>query len=89
MLKPISTIKVRLGIEPNGRVQRFLTSTCRKHMDKYVPKETGDLRLIVREEPNSITYESPYAHYQYKGMRKDGTHVVRNYTTPRHRIILG
>ena len=81
-IQPTSVIKARLGIEPNGRVQRFFTNTCYKHMDKYVPKDEGNLRTIVDIQPDSITYESPYARYQYYGMRDDGTHVVRNYTTP-------
>jgi hypothetical protein len=81
-IKPTSQIKARLGIEPNGRVQKFFTNTCYKHMDKYVPKDEGNLRTIVDVESNSITYEQPYAHYQYYGMRDDGTHVVKNYTTP-------
>lgn len=85
-IKPTSVIKARLGIEPNGRVQKFFTSTCYKHMDKYVPMSNlpsaGNLRTIVDIESDSITYESPYASYQYYGKRKDGTHVVKNYTTP-------
>ena len=81
-LQPTSTIKISLGIEPNGRVQRFFTNTCYKHMDKYVPMDEGNLRTNVDIQPNSITYESPYARYQYYGMREDGTHIVRNYTTP-------
>ena len=81
-LNPTSQIKARLGIEPNGRVQKFFTNTCYKHMDKYVPKDEGNLRTIVDVESNSITYESPYAKYQYYGMRDDGTHVVKKYTTP-------
>ena len=81
-LKPTSTIKARLGIEPNGRVQKFFTNTCYKHMDKYVPKDEGNLRTIVDVESKSITYEMPYAHYQYIGMKEDGTHVIKNYTTP-------
>ena len=85
-LQPTSVIKARLGLEPNGKVQRFFTSTCYKHMDKYVPmsdlESKGDLRTIVDMQPNSITYESPYAMYQYRGMREDGTHVVQHYTTP-------
>ena len=80
-LKPASQIKARLGIEPNGRVQKFFTNTCYKHMDKYVPKDEGNLRTIVDVESNSITYESPYARYQYYGVREDGTHKVKNYTT--------
>ena len=81
-LKPTSVIKARLGLEPNGRVQKFFTNTCYKHMDKYVPQDNGDLRTIVDIQPDSITYESNYARYQYYGVREDGTHVVRNYTTP-------
>lgn len=81
-MQPTSVIKARLGIEPNGRVQKFFTNTCYKHMDKYVPKDEGNLRTIVDIENNSITYEMPYAKYQYYGIRKDGSHVVRNYTTP-------
>ena len=81
-LKPTSQIKAHLGLEPNGRVQKFFTNTCYKHMDKYVPKDEGNLRTIVDVESNSITYEMPYARYQYYGVREDGTHAVQNYTTP-------
>ena len=81
-LKHPSEIKVQLGIEPNGRVQKFIANTCYKHMDKYVPMDNGDLRTIVTIRPDSITYEVPYASYQYYGMREDGSHVVSNYTTP-------
>lgn len=81
-MKPTSVIKARLGLEPNGRVQKFFTNTCYKHMDKYVPQDNGDLRTIVDIQSNSITYEQEYAEYQYRGMRKDGTHVVKKYTTP-------
>ena len=81
-LQPTSVIKANLGIEPNGRVQKFFTNTCYKHMDKYVPKDEGNLRTIVSILPSKIIYESPYARYQYYGVREDGTHKVRNYTTP-------
>ena len=46
-MKPTAIIEARLGIEPNGRVQKFLTQTCYNHMDKYVPIDTGDLRSNV------------------------------------------
>ena len=81
-LEPTSSIKIGLGIEPNGRVQRFFTNTCYKHMDKYVPKDNGDLRTNVDIQPSKIIYESPYARYQYYGVREDGTHKVQHYTTP-------
>ena len=82
-LKPVSVIKANLGIGPNGPVQKFFQETCYKHMDKYVPKREGNLRTIVDlSNPKYIVYESPYARYQYYGVREDGTHKVQNYTTP-------
>ena len=86
-MKPISTIKADLGIQPNGKVQRFFTDTCYRHMDKYVPKDVGNLRDNVDKGTNYITYESPYAHAQYVGIVHGSP--VRNYTTPRNRFILG
>jgi hypothetical protein len=87
-LKPVSIIKLDLGLEPDGDVQSFFTNTCYKAMDEFVPMSNllskGDLRKVVTLTPNSITYESPYAEYQYYGIREDGTHKVNpdNYTTP-------
>lgn len=86
-MKPISTIKADLGINPNGRVQRFFTDTCYRHMDKYVPKDVGNLRDIVDKGVNYITYESSYAHAQYVGIVHGSS--VKNYTTQRNRDILG
>ena len=68
-------------------MQRFFTDTCYKHMDKYVPKDTGILRDNVDKGADYITYESPYAHAQYIGEVHGSP--VRNYTTPRNWIILG
>ena len=82
-IKPVGKIKAKLGIEPNGRVQKFFTNTCYKHMDKYVPRRIGSIGGNLREnvdiEPDSITYKSPYAHAQYVGFT---TGPVRNYSTP-------
>ena len=66
-LNPISKIKADLGINPGGRVQKFFTNTCYKHMDKYVPRDTGGLRENVDIQKDSITYQSSYAHYHYIG----------------------
>lgn len=66
-LKPVSSIKADLGINPNGRVQAFFTDDCKRHMERYVPYDVGNLRTIVTTTPKSITYESPYAHYMYVG----------------------
>ena len=78
-LKPISEIKADLGIEPNGKVQKYFTERCYQHMDKYVPKDTGNLRENVILDSDSITYQSLYAHAQYVGYTKG---PVLNYTTP-------
>ena len=86
-LKPISEIKADLGIEPNGKVQKYFTERCYQHMDKYVPKDTGMLRENVVIENDSITYQSPDAHAQYIGEVHGSP--VRNYTTPRNRTLLG
>ena len=80
-MQPTSIIKAHLGIDPNGRVQKFFTNTCYRYMDKYVPKDEGTLRTVVDIQSNTITYEMPYARYQYYGVREDGTHQVKNYTT--------
>ena len=79
-MQPTSVIKANLGIEPNGKVQKFFTNTCYRYMDKYVPKDTGVLRENVTIDSNSITYEQQYAHAQYIGEVNGGQ--VINYTTP-------
>ena len=68
-LKPVNVIKADLGINPGGKVQKFFTDTCKKHMDKYTPYDTGMLRDNVNIETDKITYESPYARYQYYGKK--------------------
>lgn len=81
-MKPTGVIVARLGLEPNGKVQKFFTNTCYRHMDKYVPRNEGNLRTIVDIRSDTITYEMPYAKYQYYGVRNDGSRPVQNYTTP-------
>lgn len=88
-LQPVSTIKAELQIEKGGAVEKFFTETCYRYMDDFVPMDEGNLRTTVDIGSDYITYESPYAEYQYYGQRADGTHKVMNYTTPRNRNILG
>ena len=78
ILKPTSTIKADLGINPDGPVQKFFTETCYKHMDKYIPKDNGELRDSAIRGTNYIIYAKPYAHAQYVGFTKG---PVVNYTT--------
>lgn len=81
-INSLDQIKRRLGINQDGPVQAFMTETCFKAMDKYVPRRDGNLKNRVYLTNHSITYQSPYARYQYYGVREDGTHKVTHYTTP-------
>lgn len=89
-LDSIDKIKKRLGLEPNGRVQKFFTNTCAIHMDKYVPFDTGTTAetVIIDKKPvgpgvgtDSITYQTPYAEIIYKGKR-NGKDI--NFHTDKH-----
>jgi len=85
-INSLEKIKKRLNIEDGGKAHSFFINLCYKKMDKFVPmsakESAGNLRTIVDINTNSITYQSPYASYQYFGKRKDRSHVVKNYTTP-------
>lgn len=89
-MQPTSAIKRNLGIEPNGKVQKFFANTCALHMDKYVPFDTGALANTVvvnnsptsNVEPNRITYSQEYASYVYYGISKTGKPL--NYQLDKH-----
>lgn len=93
-LKPTSQLILDLGLEPNGEIHQWFTDTCALHMDKYVPYRHGDLaRSVVLPSgeinrgnvfENAIVYNQEYASYVYYGMRRDGSHVIKNYTTDVH-----
>lgn len=59
-----------LGLEPDGKAMKFLTSTIVKHTDKYVPMRTGTLAKTVSTADNKIIYEQEYASYVYTGKRR-------------------
>lgn len=86
VINSLGQIAKRLGIQKGGPANAHLTELCYKKMDEYVPKSAkksaGNLRTIVTLTNKSITYESPYASYQYFGQRKDGSHVISHWTTP-------
>jgi hypothetical protein len=64
----------KYGMTKNGDTQLFLSNTCFRRMQKYVPFDTGALSTTATVKPGSVTYEQPYAHKQYttnkgKGIR--------------------
>lgn len=89
-MKPDGEIIMDLGLEQYGEGHKFFASECKRLMNEFVPysgpekrSESGHLRdsAYVDNECN-IHYSTPYAGYQYYGMRKDGTHIIKNWTTP-------
>lgn len=68
-MKPVGAILARLGIDKNGRVQRFLTETVNRRITRYMPFRTGVLatKLKFVSSPTEITVNGPYARYQYYG----------------------
>ena len=84
VMKPANEIIKNHNLERGGKVHKFFTNTCYNYMDKYVPMDTGDLRsnASMSTDGTYITYEMPYARYQYYGEREDGSHKVNHHTTP-------
>lgn len=57
------------GLNKDGRVQEFLTTTADRFMMPFIPGGAGGQLAKLKTYPNnhSIKYISPYAHYQYTG----------------------
>lgn len=66
-LDDVSTMLKKRGLEPNGRVQKLFTATCAKEMDPYVPMQQGILKITRQIGVDRVTYNSPYAKFQYYG----------------------
>ena len=66
-LDDVSTMLKKRGLEPNGRVQKLFTTMCAKEMDPYVPMQQGILKNTRIIGTDSVTYNSPYAKFQYYG----------------------
>ena len=66
---------------------RQMMEDIKQIADKTTPYKTGMLRGSVSKTLLSPTHgrmvwNMPYAAYQERGMRADGSHIVQNYTTP-------
>lgn len=67
--KPTSNIKARIGIQADGPAQKYFTNMCYRRMGTFVPGgSSSELNKNVMLQPSSITYKSPYAHYQYRSI---------------------
>jgi hypothetical protein len=69
--QPVSNIKTRLGIQKYGPAHKFFANNCMNRMNaRYTPEREGENGLTgssIVDEKCNIIYQSPYAHYLYKG----------------------
>ena len=72
----MSTSKVSVTIyNPEGTLDRilddstglFVASEWSRYFAKYVPMKEGILAQDISIDPYQVTYNSPYAHYQWEG----------------------
>ena len=72
----MSTTKVTTIItDPKGTINRilddevgkFVASEWARYFAKYVPMREGTLAQNITIKPYQVTYNSPYAHYQWEG----------------------
>lgn len=63
-----------------------VTESIVEYSDDFIPKAEGTLRdsgrIHSRPEDGLCVWNTPYAAYQWYGIRADGTHEVKEYTTP-------
>ena len=73
-LTDVKALIQRLGLEPNGDAQQFLTSEVNRRMTRYMPYRSGALstKKKIISGPDEITVMGPYAGYQYYGMAMAG-----------------
>lgn len=55
------------GLGPSGSGRKFLAQQVRQRSDKYVPKDTGNLKnsAVVSPSGETITYPTGYAGIQF------------------------
>ena len=76
------TIKRNLGVNEQGRVQRFVTDEVFTRLLPYIPKRSGVLRSMAREvSATQIKVTSPYARVQFFGVTKHGVPFNYNLAT--------
>lgn len=52
----------------DDRVKLFAAETWARYFKKYTPMDNGTLGSTYTTEPGKVTYTSPYAHFQWKGI---------------------
>lgn len=68
-MKPVNTIMTRLGVTPDGDVQKFVTNAVSGRITAYMPYRSGALtKLKFIKSPTEIEVIAPQAHYLYRGV---------------------
>lgn len=76
-MKNNTSLAIRLMLEDIHRNANNITPMADT---KYL--RTGIRKRLVSNNEGFIEWMAPYAAYQERGKRLDGSHVVRHYTTP-------
>ena len=76
----VNRIKIASRVAENVVAEQIISDSR-----QYVPKQENTLRDSARIEHENggtqVTYNTPYAAYQYYGCWPDGSHVIRKHTT--------
>lgn len=81
-------LEVQNTVDNNkGVTLRLMLEGIHRNANPITPLRDNGLRTSVLKTMEGtskaiIEWREPYASYQERGMRADGTHIVRNYTTP-------
>ena len=61
-------IRTSYGLGTSTRARRQLAALVRRHCDKYVPYDTGQLKstAVIAPDGRTITYPQHYAQAQYR-----------------------
>lgn len=68
-----------------NRFLHTVVNEIEKVAEPKTPKQSGDLREVKKNVVGlkaTLKWDRPYAQYQERGRRANGTRIVRNYSTP-------
>lgn len=75
-MKSTDTLLAERGLNPGGRVQKFIDSEVLRRTDPYVPMDTGALKRSgiqhTKVGSGEVIYKTPYARRQYFTNQGDG-----------------
>lgn len=66
-LNSVATILANRGLEKGGQAELVMATEVHRLSDPYTPWQEHELATQVTIEPGSITYNIPYAKYQWYG----------------------